>query len=41
VQLRIQKTLESRLGRKVDIASVQIDRGRQSRIIINGLRIGN
>jgi translocation and assembly module TamB len=41
IQLRIQKTLESRLGRKVDIGSVQIERGRQSRIIINGLRISN
>jgi outer membrane protein assembly complex protein YaeT len=41
VQLRIQKTLESRLGRNVDIESVQIERGRQSRIIINGLRIAN
>ena len=28
VQLRIQKTLESRLGRHVDIASVQIEGGR-------------
>jgi translocation and assembly module TamB len=41
VRLRIEKTLESRLGRNVDIASVQIERGRQSRIIINGLRIAN
>src|SRR4051794_1691960 len=41
VQLRIEKTLESRLGRNVDIGSVQIERGRQSRIIINGLRIAN
>jgi outer membrane protein assembly complex protein YaeT len=41
VRLRIEKTLESRLGRNVDIASVQIERGRESRIIINGLRIAN
>src|SRR4051794_3651644 len=41
VQLRIEKTLESRLGRNVDIGSVQIERGRQSRIIINGLRVTN
>jgi outer membrane protein assembly complex protein YaeT len=41
VRLRIQKTLESRLGRNVDIQSVQIEGGRQSRIIINGLRIAN
>jgi len=41
VRLRIEKTLESKLGRNVDIASVQIERGRQSRIIINGLRIAN
>src|SRR5213082_1948878 len=37
VKLRIEKTLEARLGRNVDIGSVQIERGRQSRIIINGL----
>ena len=41
VRLRIEKTLESRLGRNVDIESVQIEGGRQSRIIINGLRIAN
>src|SRR3954470_14799469 len=41
VAVRIEKTLESRLGRNVDIESVQIERGRQSRIIINGLRIAN
>jgi len=41
VRLRIEKTLESRLGRNVDIGSVQIEGGRQSRIIINGLRISN
>jgi hypothetical protein len=41
VRLRIEKTLESKLGRHVDIASVTIERGRQSRIIINGLRVAN
>jgi outer membrane protein assembly complex protein YaeT len=41
VRLRIEKTLESRLGRHVDIASVEIQRGRESRIIINGLRVSN
>ncbi|HSY48561.1 MAG TPA: translocation/assembly module TamB domain-containing protein [Thermoanaerobaculia bacterium] len=41
VRLRIEKTLEARLGRNVDIGSVQIEGGRQSRIIINGLRIAN
>jgi outer membrane protein assembly complex protein YaeT len=41
VRLRIEKTLESRLGRNVDIGSVQIVGGRQSRIILNDLRIAN
>jgi outer membrane protein assembly complex protein YaeT len=41
VRLRIEKTLEARLGRNVDIDSVQIEGGRQSRIIINGLRVAN
>ncbi len=41
VRLRIEKTLESRLGRNVDVGSVQIEGGRQSRIIINDLRIAN
>jgi outer membrane protein assembly complex protein YaeT len=41
VKLRIEKTLESRLGRNVDVGSVTIERGRESRIIINGLRISN
>ena len=41
VQLRIQKTMESRLGRSVSIGSVEIERGRQSRIIINDVRIAN
>jgi outer membrane protein assembly complex protein YaeT len=41
VRLRIEKTLEARLGRNVDVGSVQIEGGRQSRIIINDLRIAN
>jgi len=41
VRLRIEKTLEARLGRNVDVDSVQIEGGRQSRVIINGLRIAN
>ncbi|MDP9360181.1 MAG: translocation/assembly module TamB domain-containing protein [Acidobacteriota bacterium] len=41
VRLRIEKTLEARFGREVDVGPVTIERGRQSRIIINGLRIAN
>lgn len=41
VRLRIEKTLEARLGRNVDVGSVQIERGNLSRIIINDLRIAN
>ena len=41
VRLRIEKTLESRLGREVFVGPVTIERGRRSRIIIDGLRIGN
>src|SRR5947209_16265597 len=41
VKLRIEKTLEARLGRDVFIGSVQIERGRQSRVIINDIRIAN
>ncbi|HEX3067495.1 MAG TPA: translocation/assembly module TamB domain-containing protein, partial [Thermoanaerobaculia bacterium] len=41
VRLRIEKTLEARLGRDVYVGPVTIERGRQSRIIINGLRIAN
>ncbi len=40
VRLRIEKTLEARLGREASVGSVQIDRGR-GRIIINDLRIAN
>jgi outer membrane protein assembly complex protein YaeT len=41
VRLRIEKTLEARFGREVFVGPVTIERGRQSRIIIDGLRIGN
>src|SRR5882724_3753496 len=41
VRLRIQKTLEARLGRSVDVGPIVIERGLRSRITINGLRIGN
>jgi len=41
VRLRIEKTMESRLGRDVTIGSVQIERGRQSRVIVNDIRIAN
>src|SRR5204863_9082108 len=41
VRLRIQSTMESRLGRAVSIGPVQIERGRQSRVIINDVRIAN
>ncbi len=41
VRLRIQKTLESRLGRAVSIGSVQIVTSRPQRVIINDLRIAN
>lgn len=41
VQLRIQKTLEARLGRKVEVGTVTIQRGRNSRVIIDSLRIAN
>src|SRR6266576_3671806 len=41
VKLRIETTLEARLGRHVDVGSVQIERGRQSRIILNDLRVAN
>jgi outer membrane protein insertion porin family len=41
VRLRIEKTMEARLGRDVSIGSVTIQRGRLSRIIINDVRIAN
>ncbi|HET7433147.1 MAG TPA: hypothetical protein VFN10_00395, partial [Thermoanaerobaculia bacterium] len=41
VRLRIEKTLEARLGRDVSIGSVQILRSRPQRVILNDLRIAN
>jgi outer membrane protein assembly complex protein YaeT len=41
VMLRIEKTLEARLGRAVFIHDVQIVRARPAKIIINDLRIAN
>lgn len=41
VKLRIQKTLEARLGRAVTIRSVTIIPSRPQRIILNDLRIAN
>src|ERR1700694_2517071 len=41
VRLRVQKTLEARLGRPVSIGRVEIDRIHLSRVILNDLRIGN
>src|SRR5437763_7940855 len=41
VRLRIQKTLEARLGRSVVVGSVRIERGNLGRIVINDLRVAN
>jgi len=41
VKLRIEETLEARLGRDVTIGSVQFIRSHPQRIIINDLRIAN
>jgi outer membrane protein assembly complex protein YaeT len=41
VKLRIEKTLEARLGRHVSIHDVQIIRSRPAKIFINDLRIAN
>src|SRR5689334_3936009 len=41
VKLRIEKTLEARLGRNVSIHDVQIIRARPAKIFINDLRIAN
>src|SRR5437588_2356781 len=41
VRLRIQKTMEARLGRDVFIRSVIIERGRLNRVVINDVRIAN
>src|SRR6266540_87308 len=41
VALRIESTLQARLGRKVTIGSVVIDRAHLSKVVINDLRIDN
>lgn len=41
VRLRIEKTLEARLGRDVSIGSVEIIRTRPQRVILNDVRIAN
>src|SRR3954451_2683814 len=41
VRLRIEKTMEARLGRDVSIGSVKIERGRLSRVTVNDIRIAN
>src|SRR6266498_1789010 len=41
VKLRVEKTLEARLGRHVTIREVDIVRGREARIILNDLRVAN
>src|SRR6266550_7193977 len=41
VALRVASTLESRLGRKVTIGSVVIDRAHLTRVVLNDLRIAN
>lgn len=41
VRLRIEKTLEARLGRDVQIGSVEIIRTRPQRVILHDLRIAN
>lgn len=41
VRLRVQKTLESRLGRHVTVGQVLIERGRLNRIVVNDVRIAN
>ena len=41
VKLRVEKTLEARLGRDVTIGSVAFDRMHLSRVVLNNLRIAN
>jgi translocation and assembly module TamB len=41
VRLRIEKTLEARLGRSVVVGSVQIERANLGRIVLNDLRVAN
>jgi outer membrane protein assembly complex protein YaeT len=41
VRLRVQKTMEAKLGRQVTIHDVAIVRGREPKIILNDLRVAN
>jgi len=41
VRLRIEKTMEARLGRDVTIGSLKIEKGTQSRVIVNDIKIAN
>src|SRR6266516_2991990 len=41
VALRVAATLESRLGRKVTIGGVAIDRAHLSKVVLNDVRIAN
>ncbi len=41
VKLRIEKTFEARLARRVTVGSVRIEKGFQSRVILNDMRIAN
>lgn len=41
IRLRIEKTLEARMGRDVTIRDVQIVRSRPQKVIINDLRVAN
>jgi outer membrane protein assembly complex protein YaeT len=41
VALRVEKTLEARLGREVTIGSIGIDRSHLGRVVINDLRVAN
>jgi len=41
VKLRVQKTLEARLGRAVTIADIDIVRGRESKVILKNLTVAN
>lgn len=41
IKLRIEKTLESKLGRDVEIGSVEVIRSRPARVILNDVRIAN
>src|SRR5438552_6650266 len=41
VRLRVEKTLEARLGRHVTIHDVTIVRGREPRVVLHDLRVAN